>query len=278
LPDYQVDSVALLGEGQENVAYVVNGELIVRFSKEPDGEQRAARVLREAGVLAAVVEVVAVPVPRPRFMVVEQGCLAYDMIPGVPLLDVPLGQRLAHAASIGATLGRVLSAIHAMPAERVSDLIETDDQPPEGWRRDAAETYRQVVAQVPQRYRPAVEAFLAEVPPGRGSTQVFSHNDLGGEHVLVDPGTYAVTGLIDWSDAALADPAYDFGLLLRDLGPRGLDAALGSYLTESDDLESLRQRAVFYARCSVFEDFAYGLDRYVENSRAALAWLFSRVD
>jgi hypothetical protein len=35
---------------------------------------------------------------------------------------------------------------------------------------------------------------------------------------------------------------------------------------------------VFYARCSVLEDLAYGIeterDRYVENSRAAMEWLF----
>jgi len=28
-----------------------------------------------------------------------------------------------------------------------------------------------------------------------------------------------VTGIIDWSDAAIVDPAHDFGLLHRDLGP-----------------------------------------------------------
>jgi aminoglycoside phosphotransferase (APT) family kinase protein len=42
---------------------------------------------------------------------------------------------------------------------------------------------------------------------------VFSHNDLGIEHVLIDPGTWTVTGIIDWSDAAIVDPAIDFGLL-----------------------------------------------------------------
>jgi aminoglycoside phosphotransferase (APT) family kinase protein len=107
---------------------------------------------------------------------------------------------------------------------------------------------------------------------------VFSHNDLGIQHVLVDPDTCAITGIIDWTDAAIADPAYDFGLLLRDLGRAGLEAALGSYRRQISDRESLRQRALFYARCSVFEDLAYGLDRhdasFVDNSLAAIEWLF----
>jgi aminoglycoside phosphotransferase (APT) family kinase protein len=278
LHDYTVDSVVLLGEGLENVAYVVNDELVVRFRKEPDPEQRALRVHREAGVLAALADLVPVSIPKPLFTVVEQGCLAYFKIPGVPLRNLAPPQRLAHAAPIARALGRVLSAIHAVPPGRLTDLIEIDDQPPAGWRSDAAKTYRQLVAHVPPRHRRAIQTFLDAAPPDEGYALAFAHNDLGMEHVLVDPGTCSLRGIIDWSDAALADPAYDFGLLYRDLGPHALDIAIGSYPTDRTDLESLRQRAVFYARCSVFEDLAYGIDKrhdnYVHNSIAALEWLF----
>ena len=41
---------------------------------------------------------------------------------------------------------------------------------------------------------------------------------------------------------------------------------------------TLGQRAVFYARCRVLEDLAYGLqrgrDKYLDKSLAAMAWLF----
>jgi hypothetical protein len=41
MPDYRVDSVTVLGEGLDNVAYEVNGELIARFSRAPDPERLA---------------------------------------------------------------------------------------------------------------------------------------------------------------------------------------------------------------------------------------------
>ena len=86
-----------------------------------------------------------------------------------------------------------------------------------------------------------------------------------------------MTGVIDWSDAAIVDPAVDVGLLYRDLGPAA-HAALASYRSEVSDHATLEERAVFYARCSVFEDLAYGIgtgqERYVEKSLAAMAWLF----
>ncbi|HEY3036529.1 MAG TPA: hypothetical protein VGJ54_17960, partial [Streptosporangiaceae bacterium] len=50
----QVRSAVLIGEGVDNLAYEVNGELVVRFSKEPDATRRAELVSAEAGLLAAV--------------------------------------------------------------------------------------------------------------------------------------------------------------------------------------------------------------------------------
>ncbi len=108
--------------------------------------------------------------------------LAYFKIPGVPLRDLPRQHRLAHAASIAATLGEFLRAMHAVPVDWMADLIDTDDDRPAEWRREAAETYPKVAAQVPLVHRHAVEAFLDASPPDDGYALAFSHNDLGIEH------------------------------------------------------------------------------------------------
>ena len=75
--------------------------------------------------------------------------------------------------------------------------------------------------------------------------------------------------------AALVDPAYDYGLLFRDLGPAALPPG--------DHLEpGIRERAAFFARCSVLEDLAYGVEtgrkRYADKSTAALTWLFPHAE
>ncbi|MCX5313027.1 phosphotransferase family protein [Streptomyces sp. NBC_00154] len=276
MPDYQVDSVVQLGEGLDNLAYEVNGELIVRFSKEPDLARRAALLNHEARVLAAVADISPLPVPQPTFTVAEQGCLAYFKLPGVPLVGMPRHQRSAHGTSIGATLGELLTALHAVAIDRMA--VETDHQPVAEWRHEAMENYVTVAGQVPAALRRSVEAFLDAAPPHDGCTPTFSHNDLGIEHVLVDPVAWTVTGIIDWSDAAVVDPACDFGLLYRDLGPAATRAAISTYRTDANDVPALSERAVFYARCSVFEDLAYGIEteqgNYVDKSLAAMEWLF----
>jgi len=263
LPGYQVESLTRLGAGLDNVAYDVNGDLIVRFGTGANAD-REARLLTTVGNLSPL------PVPVPRFT--DAGCLAYPKLPGVPLLDAAG----VDGVPVAAALGGLLAALHAAPIERMAKLVETDDLPVDEWRREARETYASVSANVPSAYRRRVEAFLETPAPEDPRTLAFSHNDLGIEHVLVDPLTGEITGVIDWSDAAIVDPAYDFGLIHRDLGPVALDAALTAYGTAP---EGLRVRALFYARCSVFEDLAYGLEtsreRYVVKSLVALEWLFA---
>src|SRR3954463_6181135 len=80
-------SVALLGEGYDNVAFAVD-DLVVRFVKEPDAAARAEQVRREARVLAVATAVSPVPVPVPVLALPDPGCLAYRRLPGVPLIDI----------------------------------------------------------------------------------------------------------------------------------------------------------------------------------------------
>src|SRR5215472_1085999 len=276
VPGFQVRSIVRIGEGVDNLAYEVNGELVVRFSKESDPARRAELINAEAGLLAAVADISPLPVPQPLFTDPDRGCLAYAKLPGVPLLDLPLPQRLARAPAAAAALGRFLAALHAAPAGQTAQLVDHDEEPMAEWRDEAAINYAAVIRAIPADRRKAVESFLAASPPASGDVLVFSHNDLGIEHVLVAPATGAITGIIDWSDAALTDPAYDFGLLCRDLGPAALATALIAY--RAGDTAALRERAAFYARCSLLEDLAYGsqtgLSAYTDKSLAALRWLF----
>jgi aminoglycoside phosphotransferase (APT) family kinase protein len=270
MPGYPVRAVSRLDDGTDNVAYEVNGELIVRLAKN----EAASQVSREARLLAAVAGICPLPVPEPAFVVPEVGCLGYRKLTGRPLLELPQQRRLALGPPVGAALGRVLTALHTTPVVGLADLVRVDDAPLADWRADAREHYAAVAGEVPAAHRRTVDAFLAAPPPEGSWSVVFSHNDLGIEHILVDTdGT--LTGLLDWADAALVDPACDFGRIHRDLGPPALNAALRQY---EPDVPGVPERAIYYARCMVFEDLGYGLETgrgsYVDKCLTALAWLF----
>jgi aminoglycoside phosphotransferase (APT) family kinase protein len=273
LTDYQVRSVAEMGEGSDNAAYEVNGELVVRYSKEADPAIRDESTRREAELLAAVAELSTLPVPEPVFADTEVGVLAYFKLPGVSLMDHPVVEPARLAPALGAFLGR----LHRTPPEKVKSLVGRDIYPLAAWRRDAERDYRRIAGEVPSAARPPIENFLGRTPPVEPRVEAFCHNDLGAEHVLVDVRANAVTGVIDWTDAAITDPTRDFAMIYRDLGPQTFDLTLAHYGGRFDDAD--RERAVFYARCKLLEDIAYGVRtpgarRYAETGLAHLARTF----
>jgi aminoglycoside phosphotransferase (APT) family kinase protein len=90
----------------------------------------------------------------------------------------------------------------------------------------------------------------------------------------------AVSGIIDWGDAALSDPAYDLGLLYRDCGHHVLQSTIDSYLLHRDaSREALTERAIFHGKCASFEDIEFGMryqrKEYSDKGLQTLTWIFS---
>jgi aminoglycoside phosphotransferase (APT) family kinase protein len=272
LPGYEARSITRLGGGLDNAAYEVNGELIVRASKETDPALRSESTQREAQLLAVVAGLSTLPVPEPVFVDAEAGLLAYVKLPGVPLIDHPVTE----PARLAPALGWFLSRLHQAPLEKVEELVEWDAYPPLAWREDTERDYREIVEHIPAAARPLVEDFLGRTPPAEPRAAAFCHNDLGAEHVLVDVEANAVTGIIDWTDAAITDPARDLALIYRDLGPEFFELMVACYDGRFDNAD--RERAVFYARCKLLEDIAYGVRTgarpYAEAGLAHLARTF----
>ena len=100
------------------------------------------------------------------------------------------------------------------------------------------------------------------------------HNDFAAEHVLVDGTGADVTGVIDWSDAAIGDRAIDFGGILHWGGDTFLRNVLAHYGGAVDD--GLLARARFFAAARGVLDVSFGLARddhaYVENGVRAIRW------
>ncbi|MCU1678420.1 MAG: aminoglycoside phosphotransferase [Frankiales bacterium] len=254
LPGHEVRSVSLLGSGLENIAYDVDGLFIARVSRAA-ARERAAVVTREARILDRVALASTLPVPSVMFADEDAGVLVYLRVAGGPLLTSP---RRRH--DLGAVLGEFLGAVHGLDGMDAITPRETFSMGE--WLADAEGEYRVVAASLTTAERARIEAFLAAPPPPPTDRETFCHNDLGAEHILAD-GDGHVTGVIDWSDAAMTDPAYDWGLVFRDLGPRVFADGLRHYRHTFDDADIAR--AVFYARCALIEDFAYG----IRDGRAA---------
>lgn len=187
-----------LGSGLDHVVFRA-GDLAVRVG-------RGAEVARESELLRVVAAAdLGVAVPHPVLLDPDLVVLAYPLLPGAPLLGQPPPRRGA------ATLGRTLQRLHQVDVATVADLVPREVDPGVEWLADLRGPVEHL------------DVLFASVPEP-SERQVLCHNDLGAEHLLAQDG--GLTGIIDWSDAALTDPAVDFARLLRDFGPRFLHEVL----------------------------------------------------
>jgi aminoglycoside phosphotransferase (APT) family kinase protein len=197
---------------------------------------------------------VSIPIPGPRFADDDAGVLGYELIPGEPMLG-----RSPPPGAAG-RLGRFLRDLHGIDPEAVTDLVPTEDADPDAWLAELDGPGDLLRVLHATRPRPSPQ-------------RVVAHADLGAEHILEFDGE--LTGIIDWSDAAITDPGLDFARLYRDFGPGFLDALLDVY----GPLPDAMPRITFFARCAALEDLAYGRatgrDEYVRSAERSFEWLFS---
>ena len=273
-------TVEPFARGGASRTYRVTGtdELVTAPPGWPARPEPAEEVERRAALLRWVGARVRVPVPAVVRTFPEAGLVVVKRLPGRPLLDLAPERRTALAPAVGAALGGLLAELHTWPPRHDDGLAGVDDTPPAAWHREAVGHAEEIAPHLDEQQRDDVDRFLEQPVPAPATDLAFSHLDLGAEHVLVaDDGTGTrVTGVIDWDDAAVGDPALDLALVLRDLGPPGFEAALAAYADGGGRVDGLLDRVRFMAGCKTLEDLAFGhtagRPSYVGNALRAWPW------
>jgi aminoglycoside 2''-phosphotransferase len=107
-----------------------------------------------------------------------------------------------------------------------------------------------------------IEEYFKDVlkPEVFNFTPCFIHGDLGGWNILYDLKTMKISGLLDWGNASLSDPALDYSELVYDYGNEFSFAFL-KYMNESGMKPDpgFLNRSEFYVRISGIIDALYGI-------------------
>jgi aminoglycoside 2''-phosphotransferase len=188
---------------------------------------------------------------------------AHRFIEGVPADSVDPALLTALAHDIGAFLG----AIHAIPeqAARAAGIVEHDasNTAANPWVRRCTESLASRRGSDPLIDRAA--DWLAEaIPLIRRFTGPlrFIHHDLAPGHLVVDPRTGRLKGVLDWTSSILGDGARDFVFLVAWQGWPFVEQVLSSYPIAVDGAfrDRLRRSARFLTSLWLGEAHAKGRD------------------
>ena len=272
LPHLAHEAIESLGAGWAFWAYRV-GDKVLRFPRD-------AEFTHTLAVEAAVMRELAPTLPLPVAVIdVHEGgpgglpFTGHRFVPGVPVVDLP--RQLAPGA--GSVLGEFIRAMHSFPVERAAALGLPKLSPPQ---RQAArrsffsnEVVRRIFSLLTnegrEHVRATFRAFL-ENPSHFDWQPVVTHCDIDARNVLADPETGELTGVIDWGDLSIADPAGDFidaqnGGLAR-FGLSGqLNDLFKAYGITRAELETMQPRCDFYKYCWPLHEIIYGLNSHDDD-------------
>ncbi len=249
-PTLRVERYVPLGEGWDSVALLVNDQDVFRFAKRPDA---AVRQAREAELLPLLADRLPLMIPRYSHTWTDPAwpgkrIVGYRLIPGEQLQ--------------AAQLGEFVSALHAVPVEearRHGALGGDAAGRREAYRGFFAKVRANMLPLFTTREQAAIVAFWTRFLDDDtcfAFTPTLVHRDLNTEHVLCDPTTGNLTGVIDWGDAGIDDPAVDFAGVRRQLGDEFARQMLAAYRHPLD--ATVLRRMDFYAGMEPFHEIHFG--------------------
>ncbi len=272
-PDLAGRDVRFLGEGWDYRVFDVGGDIL----RCPKRAEVGAEMSREADLLALIAGTLPLSVPAARLLAPSEaaphGLLRHPGLPGVPAASVALSR--TQARWVAARAGTFLAALHAFPVDRAlrAGVPDAPWEPPARQTRRGLARLAAVARLLPAAIVARCRAILEEPPAAGAGDRCLTHADFFPEHLLVDPVSHELVGVIDWADAEVGDPARDLAGAWLLAGDEGLEAALARYAPARD--ASLAPRARYFAIVQAIGDAWYGAERsladIVASSRAALS-------
>lgn len=259
VPTLPIHTAQPATEGFDSDAVIVNDAWVFRFPRRPDV---AAQLAVEQALLPALT--VRLPIAIPHFEIaVGAGddtlpFVGYRLLPGTQLRGehvqtLPQAQHNALAAQLGA----FLSALHTFPVDQARATAPamrvTERDPIENEYAAVERDVFPLLTTAEQRWAHALYAEASDEQIWQWSP-VVTHNDLNADHILFDPDTQRIGGIIDWGDMELGDPANDFAALFEYDQPF-VDAVLQHYTLPVDAAFRLRMRSLLPR--TIFSDLRY---------------------
>jgi macrolide phosphotransferase len=203
--------------------------------------------------------------------------VVHRQLPGHPIRPL----ELLHRPGLAVAFGRAVAAIHDLPVRLVEEAglpVYTAEE--YRFRRLAEVDRAAATGQVPTRLLSRWERAVEEVGAWR-FVPCCVHGDLAGDNVLVEAET--VTGVMEWSETRVADPADDLAWLSVGTTEPALDGVLAAYTAarrEAPD-PALRRRARLSGEFALARWLLHGVSTddpvIVDDARQMLADLDAAV-
>ncbi|NHI83512.1 MAG: hypothetical protein EAX81_04350 [Candidatus Thorarchaeota archaeon] len=270
IPSIKESDVHFLYHGTHNV-YDVRQEYIFRFpSTILPIEERRQLIHRETLVLRELKSRLSFQIPNPEFMdsSSEHPHMGYRKILGASLYYFYDSAPVEKRRHISETLGRFLGELHRLDFNGLAESQLVSSFTPNIDRNK----HRQFFKRIQKEVYPNLSEFQEEWTDtlfhdfldddeNFHYLPCLAHGDFDTTNILINPSNLEVTGIIDFEETRVYDPAADF--LFQDKGTAFLSSMLRSYTGRIDS--TLPQRMKFRLGRCPFVYILSGIDFNLEQ-------------
>ena len=254
-PNFNISSIQKIGEGDNRKAFSVNGEYVFRF---PKSEEAKVQMQREIAVLPIIKPFFNIQIPEFKFLSPNNKYAGHKIIRGSPLTaEIYHSLKKNTRESIQHSIAQFLFQLHHIDLSLLIDYkletmnlkeeySENLEQAQDFIYRKISKTKRETITQLFSTYLGDAENFKYDA--------VLIHNDFSKDHILFNTANQhppeqviraGITGIIDFGDIALGDPAYDFMYLLDEFGEDFLNGIFKIY--KPIDKNKLIRKLIFFS-------------------------------
>jgi aminoglycoside phosphotransferase (APT) family kinase protein len=277
-PQLRPVQAEILGIGWDNVAMLVNGQYVFRFPRRALGAKLLETEIR---VMPTIARMLPICVPDHRFVghatdEFQWPFAGYPFISGRTACSAQLSEQ--QRGALAAPLARFLKALHQIPREFAFhcgaqiDSLGRFDMPRR--KRQSQERLAYVAAhQLVDDICPfmsIVESAPTDYTP-RADTLL--HGDLYARHLLLNE-TGQLSGVIDWGDIHVGDPAHDLAIALTFLPPGARADFFAIYGPVGQiTLTMAKFRAVNHTACVLHYAHQIGDENLLSEMRLAMQYI-----
>lgn len=260
-PDISDEKIQIFDDGWDYVVIVVNNETAFRF---PRRENYVKTLPIEVSFLNLFADKSPIRVPKLTYQKDKKSGISYvtyDFISGVQFTkSISNSFSKEELLTIAQQLGSFLTTVHSFPIEKAKQLGVQQINSLNSWEQRLKKIRKEVFPHISKNEQGWIvklfESFL-QIVRKIPINLVLTHSDIMPEHIIVDPKTHILSGIIDFGDIKIADPAYDFTFLAR-YGQGFLNQAYQNYSLPRD--EAFETRRQFYEDRLVVTNLEHSLE------------------
>ncbi|MGK7377518.1 phosphotransferase family protein [Planococcus sp. 1R117A] len=256
MPEMEICKIEEKKTGWDNEIVFINDKKVFRF---PKNKEVAKKAEMEARLLGDLLKQKELPLSIPDVTLLygddkQIVCGCYDLIEG----DMCSKFKKAGMIENAKLLGEFLTQLHSLEIPDYMEKKHTTAYWKTFYRDVQKEIFPCIEQEAQYEIQDTFERFLFQQDPLAISSTVI-HGDLTASNIVFKSAENRITGIIDFTDAQIGDPAFDFAGIYWDFGPSFTQQVLENY-RGTEKIEAIFKRVqAFYGLQPVFHELLYAM-------------------